>query len=60
MTQVVSCWSLREMYPELTPEMKCRCTNCGADLWHISQSGEVFCADCDEPSTQHSVIKNDF
>lgn len=26
---------------------KCRCGICGADLWHISESGEVCCADCD-------------
>lgn len=59
MAQLIDCWAVREARPDVSSGMKCHCANCGADLWHISRSGEVSCADCDEPSNQHVLIRND-
>lgn len=47
MGQVIDFWSAQEIRPSISPDMKCRCTNCGADLWHVRCDGEVCCADCD-------------
>lgn len=58
MAQRIDCWTTQDLRPDPAPGAKCRCTNCGADLWHISQSGEVSCADCDEPSTRHCLLQN--
>lgn len=59
MGQVIDFWSAKEIRPPLAPEMKCRCQNCGADLWHISRSGEVHCADCDEVCPFRLQVKNE-
>lgn len=37
---------------------KC-CARCGADVWHISESGEVFCADCDQVCNLQLQNKNE-
>lgn len=37
---------------------KC-CSRCGADVWHISESREVFCADCDEVCNLRLQVKNE-
>ncbi len=47
MGQVIDFWTAREFRPAPAPAAKCRCGNCGADLRHITQSGEVCCADCE-------------
>jgi hypothetical protein len=47
MGQVIDFWTAREYRPAPAQDTKCRCGICGADLWHISKSGEVCCADCD-------------
>jgi hypothetical protein len=47
MGQVIDFWSAQEIRPAPPQDAKCRCTNCGADLWHISSDGAVCCADCD-------------
>jgi hypothetical protein len=49
MGQVIDFWSAQELRPSISAETKCRCTNCGADLWHICSDGEICCADCDAP-----------
>ncbi len=47
MGTVIDFYTARAL-PRVAPaEARCRCTLCGADLWHISASGEVCCADCD-------------
>lgn len=48
MGQVIDFWSARVLPSVMLAEAKCRCSNCGSDLWHVSRSGEVCCADCDE------------
>lgn len=47
MGQVIDFYTAREIPPLRAPEARCRCSICGADLWHINQSGEVCCADCE-------------
>ncbi|MCE9568738.1 MAG: hypothetical protein K8R10_01795 [Rhodocyclales bacterium] len=47
MGQVIDFYTAREVRQALAPEARCRCSLCGADLWHINQSGEVCCADCE-------------
>ncbi len=47
MGQIIDFYTAREIRPAPTPESRCRCGICGADLWHINQSGEVCCADCE-------------
>ncbi|MDA8257650.1 MAG: hypothetical protein M0Z99_18805 [Betaproteobacteria bacterium] len=47
MGQVIDFRTAREFRPAPVPEARCRCGTCGAELWHITQSGEVCCADCD-------------
>lgn len=56
---IIDCWSAREVRTDLSPTAKCCCSNCGADFWHIRQNGEVFCADCDEPSNVHFLKTTD-
>jgi hypothetical protein len=24
------------------------CSRCGADVWHIGENGEIYCADCEQ------------
>lgn len=59
MGQVIDFWTAREVRPALAPENKCHCRNCGADLWHIAQSGEIRCADCDEACPHRLLVKNE-
>jgi hypothetical protein len=59
MGQVIDFWSARELPPAMPPEAKCRCANCGSDLWHVSRSGEVCCADCDEVCPLRLQAKNE-
>ena len=47
MGTVIDFYTARPLPPVAPTEARCRCTLCGADLWHISSSGEVCCADCD-------------
>lgn len=47
MGQVIDFYTAREVRPAAVAPARCRCTICGADLWHINQSGEVCCADCE-------------
>ena len=47
MGQVIDFYTAREFRSPPAPEARCRCGTCGADLWHISKSGEVCCADCE-------------
>lgn len=47
MGQVIDFWSAEEIRPTISNDAKCKCTNCGADLWHIRCDGEICCADCD-------------
>lgn len=47
MGQIIDFYTAREIRPVPVPEARCRCGICGADLWHINQSGEVCCADCE-------------
>jgi uncharacterized Zn finger protein (UPF0148 family) len=47
MGQVIDFYTAREVCAARSPESRCRCSICGADLWHINQSGEVCCADCE-------------
>ena len=47
MGQVIDFWTAAPLRQASAQDAKCRCGNCGADLWHISQNGEVCCADCD-------------
>lgn len=44
---VIDFHTARPWVPARPAEARCRCTLCGADLWHISASGEVCCADCE-------------
>ena len=30
------------------PSVKQCCSRCGADVWHIGENGEIYCADCEE------------
>lgn len=59
MGQVIDFWTTREIRPAPPPDAKCRCTNCGADLWHISSSGEVCCADCEAVCPYRLQAKNE-
>lgn len=59
MGQVIDFWSAQEVRPALSPDAKCRCTNCGADLWHIRGDGEVCCADCDAVCPYRLQQKNE-
>ena len=47
MGTVIDFYTARPVPAAAPAEAHCRCTLCGADLWHISASGEVCCADCD-------------
>ena len=47
MGTVIDFYTARPVRPAVKAEARCRCTLCGADLWHISASGEVCCADCE-------------
>jgi cyclohexa-1,5-dienecarbonyl-CoA hydratase len=47
MGTVIDFYTARPLPPVAKAEARCRCTLCGADLWHISASGEVCCADCE-------------
>jgi hypothetical protein len=47
MGQVIDFHTAREVCAARSPAARCRCSICGADLWHINQSGEVCCADCE-------------
>ena len=47
MGTVIDFYTARPMQTAAKAEARCRCTICGADLWHISASGEVCCADCE-------------
>ncbi len=47
MGQVIEFRPAQVARPAPLAEAKCRCGICGADLWHIKESGEVCCADCD-------------
>lgn len=47
MGQIIDFYTAREIGPSPAPEARCSCSICGADLWHINQSGEVCCADCE-------------
>ena len=47
MGTVIDFYTARPVPPVAQAEARCRCTLCGADLWHISASGEVCCADCE-------------
>ena len=47
MGAVIDFYTARPLASVAKAEARCRCTLCGADLWHISASGEVCCADCD-------------
>jgi hypothetical protein len=47
MGTVIDFYTARPVPQAATAEARCRCTICGADLWHISASGEVCCADCE-------------
>ena len=44
---VIDFFTARPIQPAPKAAARCRCTLCGADLWHINQSGEVCCADCE-------------
>lgn len=59
MAQIIDFWTAQEVRPALAPEMKRRCHNCGADLWHIATNGEVCCADCDAVCPYRLQVKND-
>jgi predicted amidophosphoribosyltransferase len=59
MEPMIDCWSSRNNHADPSPVAKRCCTNCSADFWHIRRNGEVFCADCDEPSTQHFLPEDD-
>jgi hypothetical protein len=37
---------------------KC-CARCGADVWHIRENGEAFCADCDQVCSLQLQVKNE-
>ncbi|MBI5109622.1 MAG: hypothetical protein HZA62_12850 [Rhodocyclales bacterium] len=47
MGTVIDFYTAREVRPAPAATARCRCGICGADLWHINQSGEVCCADCE-------------
>jgi hypothetical protein len=47
MGTVIDFYTAREVRPTAPASARCRCGICGADLWHISASGEVCCADCE-------------
>lgn len=47
MGQIIDFYTARSIRPAPAPEARCCCGICGADLWHINQSGEVCCADCE-------------
>ncbi len=47
MGTVIDFYTARPLAPVAKVEARCRCTLCGADLWHISATGEVCCADCE-------------
>jgi hypothetical protein len=59
MGQVIDFWTTREICAAAQPDTKCRCANCGADLWHISSSGEVCCADCEAVCPYRLQAKNE-
>jgi hypothetical protein len=48
---------LQSVLPKVAAK-KC-CARCGADVWHISENGEVFCADCDEVCNLQLQAKNE-
>jgi protein-arginine kinase activator protein McsA len=57
MGQVIDFWSARPQV-QAVESKKC-CPRCGADLWHIRESGEVCCADCDEVCPLRLQMKNE-
>lgn len=58
MGQVIDFWTARPL--ETAQPARCvRCRNCGADLWSITQQGDVRCADCDEPCPYRLQLKNE-
>lgn len=59
MAKIIDFWTAQEVRPAMAPEMKCRCTTCGTDLWHIGTNGEVSCADCDAVCPLRLQMKND-
>lgn len=59
MGQVIDFPSAQGIRPAPPRDAKCRCTNCGADLWHISSDGEVCCADCDAACPYRLQVTND-
>lgn len=58
MGQVIDFWTYRPVQnKQLEPCLRCR--RCGADLWTITEGGEVRCADCEEPCPYRMQMKND-
>lgn len=58
MGQVIDFWTCRPVLDK-QPEPCMRCRRCGADLWTITGSGEVRCADCEEPCPYRMQMSND-
>lgn len=46
---------------QLQPTLSAKrcCERCGADVWHIRQNGEIYCADCDEVCNLQLQVKNE-
>ena len=46
MAQIIE---FRAVHPRPSPPLaKQCCLRCGADVWHIGETGQVQCADCEE------------
>lgn len=58
MGQVIDFWTSRPV-PDKHSEHCMRCRRCGADLWTITDRGDVRCADCDEPCPYRMQMKNE-
>lgn len=36
------------------------CPRCGADVWHLRENGEIFCADCEQVCAYQLQLKNEY
>lgn len=57
MAQIIEFRTVQSMQPTLSAK-RC-CERCGADVWHIGQNGEIYCADCDEVCNLQLQVKNE-
>lgn len=45
--------------PQAALAKKC-CTRCGADVWHMRGSGEIYCADCEQCYPVRLQVSNEY